>query len=181
MSVALASTEDRWTAALERARRDGVRLQRTGLETAYRVASGAHTYFASATACSCPAGRAGDPVCKHRAAVRSAEALAAAPTLCRECRGHGWVSEDDTHVYRCLRCDGRGSVPPPRVVIVASSDDQPEPDPSGPASELPRLYAELDRYNAMLAEYGRLSAGDYRRFTTVQDRVAGLQTGLAAA
>ena len=33
----------------------------------------------------------------------------------------------------------------------------------------------------MLAEYGRLSAGDYRRFTTVQDRVAGLQTGGAAA
>ncbi|MCC6943056.1 MAG: hypothetical protein IT335_00680 [Thermomicrobiales bacterium] len=75
------NTEARWNAALERAHAEGLRVRLADGETdVYRVSSGRDAgvwYFTDATYCTCDACAHGDPVCKHRAAVRSALRLAA--------------------------------------------------------------------------------------------------------
>ena len=67
-------TPERWQAALRRAYDDSLDLFRvndTGewfaTSASERTLSGGTVYRVSRDACSCPAGAAGDPVCKHRA------------------------------------------------------------------------------------------------------------------
>ncbi len=69
----LPATSDRWTAALERARREGVEVRQLAGCGAWIATSGSDTsaaYEVSEYDCACHAGQFGDPVCKHRAALR---------------------------------------------------------------------------------------------------------------
>lgn len=178
-SVVRTTAPDRWAAALDRARANGLHVRATADPGVYRVSSSSVScvwHTTTVATCDC-VGFQHTGVCQYVAAVRSAEALAA-PANCHVCYGGGWVWMNPESV-RCEHCDGTGREPAPRVVIVASNDDQPDPDPSGPASELAKLYRELDAYNAIIARDGRLSSADYRRFVAIQNRVADLQTRTA--
>ena len=165
---------DRWTRALERARAEGIRLQRGADAGTFRVISGSHTYTATADACTCLAGQHGDDVCKHRAAVRSALRLSArsASVPCVACAASGWVWMNPETV-RCERCDGTGHVPALRLVVV----NDPDPEPPAPASELDQLRRErerawnaLERFSARIERGDVLSDREWRAFEIAQER-----------
>lgn len=189
MSVAVAtqSTQTRWDAALSRARNEGIRLRAGSAAGRYQVISNGHTYDTTADTCTCMAALNGDPICKHRAAVRSAERMAnaAKPVTCTECRGHGWISTDGGwSAFRCLNCGGAGTVPALRIVV--ANDDSPEPTPpAAPGSravelntELAELTAELERNHERLYQLngkmerqgGRLSDRDFAALCREGDR-----------
>jgi hypothetical protein len=69
------NTVDRWTAALKRARQEGVTVRQLSASGAWIATSATdpHTaYEVSIHRCTCKAAEFGfDPVCKHRAALRA--------------------------------------------------------------------------------------------------------------
>ncbi len=102
------ATLPRWTAALARARAEGITLYRDRDTRAYHAlsADGARLYPVSLHGCSCKAGQHGN-VCKHQAALRAALGLlgdtdptpeppapaVAAPErrMCTSCLDTGWA------------------------------------------------------------------------------------------
>lgn len=120
-SVTSAESPARWAKALERAR-SGVTLYRD--EYGHFFATSQRDpntlYRCGAWNCGCEAAASGDPICAHRAAVRSALGMfepAAAPAaqpaepVCPTCRGDGTfrtyygdhLSDYVTHVCHCQR------------------------------------------------------------------------------
>jgi hypothetical protein len=69
------NTVDRWTAALKRARQEGVTVRQLTASGAWIATSASDPYTAyevSVHRCTCKAAEFGfDPVCKHRAALRA--------------------------------------------------------------------------------------------------------------
>jgi len=95
-----ADTPARWVAALERAVAANLAyMQLAGGDGAWAVASTRDPetgYVATTDTCTCPAGRAGDPCCCHRALVRALLGLLpppAAGAVCATCLGTGHVEE----------------------------------------------------------------------------------------
>lgn len=97
------ATPDRWARALDRALHSGVEILTTQdgerfatsssrLDTLYRV---------SPDSCDCPAAQAGDPICQHRAALRSILGILPVLTL----RIDELIPAD---APRCTWCFGRG-------------------------------------------------------------------------
>ena len=73
VSTARTDTTARWTKAAERAALDGIRVMQLPTSGVWIAASGtdaATAYVVTETGCECYAGANGDPVCKHRAALR---------------------------------------------------------------------------------------------------------------
>jgi hypothetical protein len=100
-------TPERWAAALERAAAANLAyMELIGGDGAWAVSSTKDPergYVATAGACTCEAGRAGDPVCLHRALVRRLVGLMddrpdptppAAPA-CPICDNRGYVADPD--------------------------------------------------------------------------------------
>jgi hypothetical protein len=176
---------DRWSRALDRARSEGIRLLR-GDANAYRVVSGDHIYATTADTCTCAAALSGDPCCKHRAAVRSAEALRKTSRTfgCPTCAGSGWEYIAPETV-RCERCDGTGSIPALRLVAV----NDPDPDPSGPASgdaleqastDRARAWRDLERYSTRIDRGDVLTDREWLAFELAQERERDASTRIAA-
>jgi uncharacterized Zn finger protein len=66
----LRPTFDRWQAALERARAEQIAVVGFRGDRAIVTASGGRGYYTTdGVRCDCPAGIAGDRICKHRAAL----------------------------------------------------------------------------------------------------------------
>ena len=121
---------ERWARALQRA--EGLTLFQCSESGAWYCTSGSEPGIAhpvTFTDCGCPAGVAGDRVCRHRAALRCRFGLMSAPEAaetrvgtavnaegdvivltaerCRRCHGTGaeWCPDGE---LRCLECDGAG-------------------------------------------------------------------------
>ena len=115
----------RWTAALARARAEGITLYRNDQRDYFALSSdGQRLYPVSLQGCSCKAGQQGN-VCKHSAALRAALGLLTddeptpeppAPVVvtepvCRTCDGDGTIrtyygdhlSDYVVHTCRCQR------------------------------------------------------------------------------
>ena len=133
----------RWQQALERA--EGLTLFQCSETGAWYCTSGSEPGIAhpvSFTDCGCPAGVAGDKVCRHRAALRCRFGLLSAPESaetrvgtvrddegdvivltaerCRRCRGTGSEYGGPDGEIRCLACDGAGWVSTAEVEAVAA-------------------------------------------------------------
>lgn len=103
------ATPERWAAAAARAAAEGVEVRQIATTGQWVATSGTDRtvcYLMDitngvATACTCPAGDFGDPVCKHRAAYYVAAGMLdpepptpAAPA-CRICAGRGYLADPD--------------------------------------------------------------------------------------
>src|SRR4051812_16987652 len=101
--VARIETPERWAKALDRALHGGVEIltRPNGERYATSTSQLDMIYAVSPDSCECPAGQAGDPVCCHRAALRSIlgtlpvmtlridELVPADAPRCRVCGGAG--------------------------------------------------------------------------------------------
>ena len=122
----------RWARAAERAANEGVRVMQLPTSGVWIATSGTDAttaYVVTETACECHAGAHGDPVCKHRAALRvqlgqlapvalaispepapvaipAAPAAAAPVAACTGCLGTGWA-----RMYRSGRLSDYTEVP----------------------------------------------------------------------
>lgn len=109
----------RWTAALARARAEGITLYRDRDTRAYHAlsADGLRLYPVSLQGCACKAGQGGN-VCKHAAALRSHLGLLSDPTpepepaaparwMCTDCLDTGWArmaTGDGLNDYVSVAC-----------------------------------------------------------------------------
>ena len=154
----------RWNRALDRAHAAGITATPVAGKTWFAVTSTDHSvvYMTDAHRCTCAAAQHGDPVCCHRALVRDLTTPHPEPPAqgavmdrqpCTHCAASGWQSSrlSNWDAYRCVNCDGTGSVPVPAV----AAQDR--------ASERESLYAALDAHNDELARTGRVSADTERR------------------
>lgn len=67
------ATPARWSAALDRARHEGIQVRQLAGSGAWIATSGKDAsvaYEVTPHTCECHAGQSGDPVCKHRALLR---------------------------------------------------------------------------------------------------------------
>ena len=117
---------ERWQQALNRAIAQGVTVRQLAGSGAWIATSGTDSeaaYIVTRDTCECHAGEAGDPVCKHRAALRRRlgllaipavviefETVAPATPICRDCAGSGMVRYhqggglSNWIEVRCRRC-----------------------------------------------------------------------------
>ena len=123
--VARTETPERWAKALDRALHGGIEILTTqdGERFATSTSRLDLLYRVSPDSCDCPAGQAGDPVCMHRAALRSIlgtlpvmtlridELVPADAPRCSWCFGKGerWAgSVEDSRLITCPECSGTG-------------------------------------------------------------------------
>ena len=130
MTMQRANTPARWQAALRRALREGVEVRQLagcGMWVATSSSQAGTAYEVTPWECECHAGQFGDPVCKHRAALRERlgalhlgdepePPTSAAPAACHNCHGHGWgygtVTGGRIDRVTCWVCGGSGMEPP---------------------------------------------------------------------
>ncbi len=98
-----ADSPARWQAALRRALAEGIEIRQLagcGMWIATSSNQAGTAYEVTQWECECHAGQHGDPVCKHRAALRERLGVLllddepepptpAAPAACHNCHGHG--------------------------------------------------------------------------------------------
>lgn len=125
MSRTRQATTERWARALDRALHAGVEILTT--QDGERFATSAShldlLYRVTPETCECAAGQAGDPVCQHRAALRSIignlpvvtvrvdELIPAGAPSCKRCFGNGehWAGSGvDSYRITCPECQGTG-------------------------------------------------------------------------
>lgn len=128
----IADTPVRWQAAIKRADAEGVTVRQlqcgVWVATSGTDANGA--YIVTPTGCECRAAAEGDPICKHRAALRLRLGLLAvevepapivrevivltAPDDCQPCEGRGYFRKESriftgtTFRANCIACKGTG-------------------------------------------------------------------------
>lgn len=109
-------TPERWAAALARAVSEGVTVRQLAGSGAWIATSGTDAdvaYVVSITACECRAACEGDPVCKHRGALRHKLGILSPepPPVCPACGGRGgqWLDcyPQWAQWEACRACTGR--------------------------------------------------------------------------
>lgn len=118
-------TPNRWARALTRALYGGVEIFTTASGQRFATSATQHDmlYAVSETTCECRAAQEGDPICMHRAALRSILGTLSVLTLridelvpadaprCTWCFGKGerWAgSAEDPRLITCPECQGTG-------------------------------------------------------------------------
>ncbi len=130
-------TPARWQAALTRAHEESIEVRQLAGCGAWIATSGTDAttaYVLTPWECECHAGAFGDPICKHRAALRQrlgwimedtepeptppvvvAVVVRVAEVPCGNCQGHGWgygtVPGGRIERVTCWTCDGTGVEP----------------------------------------------------------------------
>ncbi len=130
-------TPERWQKAAERATAESVQVRQLAGCGAWIATSGTDAttaYVLTPWECECHAGAFGDPICKHRAALRQrlgwimedpepeptppavvAVMVRVAEVPCHNCKGDGWVYAENfagrIDRVTCWMCDGTGVEP----------------------------------------------------------------------